>query len=253
MEILGIDVGGSGIKGAIVDTKKGKLISERHRISTPKPAKPDVVVGVVKELVKHFKWKGKVGCGFPTVIVEGQARTYGNIDPEWVGVQVDALFGQRCTRSFAVGNDADVAGLAEMKFGAGKGKKGMVILVTIGTGLGTGIFYNGKLVPNIELGRIYHPNGKLIEFVAADSARKKEKLGLVEWSQRFDFFLNHVNRVFSPDHFIIGGGQSKKLDAFKGNLTVPVPIKVAKFKNNAGIIGAALFAHKNKGFEVNKA
>ncbi|MCB0522279.1 MAG: ROK family protein [Lewinellaceae bacterium] len=242
MEILGIDVGGSGIKAAIVNIEKGKPVSERHRIATPKPAKPAPMATVVHELVEHFNWKGPVGCGFPAVIVDGKATTSGNIDKEWVGVQVDQLFGEVCGLPFKVGNDADVAGLAEMKFGTGKGKKGMVILVTIGTGLGTGVFYNGQLVPNIELGRIFHTDGRPIEYFAADSARKKENLSLEDWAKRFDFFLNHVNRIFSPNYFIIGGGQSKKLDDFKKYLTVPVPIEVAKFKNMAGIVGAAMYA-----------
>ncbi|MFT5165316.1 MAG: polyphosphate glucokinase [Saprospiraceae bacterium] len=245
MEILGIDVGGSGIKGAIVNAATGKLVSERHRIPTPRPAKPGPMADVVHELVDHFNWKGVVGCGFPTVVMNGQCKTAGNINPEWVDVQIDQLFSKRCNGlPFHVGNDADVAGLAEMTFGAGKGKKGTVILVTIGTGLGTGYFYNGLLIPNIELGRILYEDGKPIEFFAADSARKREKLTMEEWAKRFDFFLNHVVRVFSPAHFIIGGGISKKLAEFKHQLTVNVPLEVAHFRNNAGIVGAAMFAHQ---------
>ncbi len=138
-----------------------------------------------------------------------------------------------------------MAGLAEMRLGAGKNKKGKVIMITIGTGLGTGVFYNGELIPNIELGRVFYTNGKPIEFFAADSARKREGLKLSEWAKRFDFFLNHVVRTFSPDYFIIGGGVSKKFDKFKSELTINTPIKEAHFKNNAGIIGSAMFAHQH--------
>jgi polyphosphate glucokinase len=243
MEILGIDVGGSGIKGAIVNTFTGEIISERHRIPTPKPAKPKSVAKSVKLLVHHFKYKGPIGCAFPTVIDNnGISKTQGNIHKKWINCDVRTLFSNTCKLPFIIKNDADAAGIAEMTFGEGIGKKGTVILVTIGTGLGTGVFRDGLLIPNIELGRIFHKNGEPIEFFAADSARKRENLSIKKWSQRFDFFLNHVNRVFSPDLFIIGGGISKKFEEFKDYFTVPVPIVVAATRNNAGIIGAAMAA-----------
>ena len=246
MELLGIDVGGSGIKGAIVDTISGELVSDRYRIPTPKPATPELISKAVHSLVQYFNWNKAVGCSFPTVVIEGKCYTSGNLNPEWVGIEIDNLFSEQCNGlKFIVGNDADLAGIAEMKLGAGKGKKGKVIMITIGTGLGTGIFYNGQLIPNIELGRIFHTDGKPIEFYAADSARKREELKLKEWAKRFDFFLSHVKRVFSPDHFIIGGGLSKKIDKFKDYITTDVPIEVAKFKNNAGIVGAAVYACQN--------
>jgi len=247
MEVLGIDVGGSGIKGAIVNTQMGELISERRRIATPRPAKPKPIAKVVKKLVDHFGWKDQVGCSFPTVVVNGKCKTAGNISSKWMGVHLDQLFSEACGGlPFKVGNDADLAGLAEMKFGAGKGKMGKVILVTIGTGLGTGIFFNGHLVPNFELGRILYKNGKPIEYYAANSARKKENLKLKKWAKRFDFFLNHVTRIASPDYFIIGGGLSKKFDKFEKELSVDVPIEVAQLRNNAGIVGAALFCEEDK-------
>lgn len=243
MEILGIDIGGSGVKGAIVNTDVGELVSERYRIPTPQPAKPKGVAKTVKQLVQHFKYRGPVGCAFPTVIdSNGISRTQGNIHKKWVNCDVKNLFSKACNLPFVIKNDADAAGIAEMTFGKGVGKKGTVILVTIGTGLGTGVFRDGLLVPNIELGRIFHTNGEPIEFYAADSARKREKLSLQKWSQRFDFFLNHVNRVFFPDLYIIGGGVSKKFEEFKDYFTVPVPIVVASTRNNAGIIGAAMAA-----------
>ncbi|MCL7763908.1 ROK family protein [Polaribacter sp. Z014] len=245
MKVLGIDIGGSGIKAAIVNTKNGELLSERHRIDTPKPAEPKAVAKVIKEMVKHFDWKGPVGCCFPTIIVDGQCKHHGNLSEEWVDVKVNKLFKKACDGvKFYVSNDADLAGVAEMSLGAGKDVKGKVFVITIGTGLGSGLFYDGKLIPNVELGRIYHTNGEIIERFAADSARKREELTLTEWAKRFDIFLNHVKTLHTPTLFILGGGISKRYDEFKKHLTVDVPIEVAEFKNNAGIIGAAMFAHK---------
>ena len=158
---------------------------------------------------------------------------------------IDKLFRKEANGlQFYVSNDADLAGFSEISLGAGKNVKGKVIVITIGTGLGSGLYYNGTLIPNVELGRVFHPNGDVIEKHAADSARKREDLTMKEWAKRFDFFLNHVKTLHSPDLFILGGGISKKYDSFKEYLTVEVPIKVAKFKNNAGIIGAAMYAKK---------
>jgi len=241
MEVLGIDIGGSGIKGAIVNTKTGQLISDRFRVPTPDPSTPKRIAQTVHLLINHFNWTGKVGCSFPTVIKNGKSYTSGNIHAQWVGVQIDDLFSTECNGiPFVIGNDADLAGIAEIKLGAGKGLNGKVIMVTIGTGLGTGIFYNGQLIPNFELGRIYHTDGRLIEFFAGNAARKQEGLTLKKWAKRFDIFLNHVARVCAPDHFIVGGGLSKKYDQFNDYLTVDVPVTPAKFRNNAGIIGAAV-------------
>lgn len=246
MKILGIDIGGSGIKGAIVNTKTGELLSDRHRIPTPKPATPEAVAKVVKEMVTHFKWKKAVGCSFPTIIVNGQCKHHGNLSEDWVNVKVDKLFKKECGNKFFISNDADLAGLAEVSLGAGKKIKGKVIAITLGTGIGSGLFYNGKLIPNVELGRIYHTNGEVIEKFAADSARKREDLSLKEWAVRVNTFLQHVKTLHSPALFIIGGGISKKFNQFKEHLTVDVPMEVAKFKNNAGIIGAAMYASKMK-------
>jgi len=245
MIVLGIDIGGSGIKAAIVNTITGELLSERHRIDTPKPSKPKAVANVIKEIIKHFDWKGPVGCCFPTIIVDGQCKHHGNLSKEWVGVKVDKLFKKECNGiPFYVSNDADLAGVAEMNLGAGKDKKGKVFVITIGTGIGSALFYNGKLIPNVELGHIYHTNGEIIEKFASDSARKREELTLTEWAKRFDIFLNHIKIIHTPELFILGGGISKKFDTFKEHLTVDIPLKVAKFKNNAGIIGAAMYARK---------
>ena len=245
MEVLGIYIGGTGIKAAIVETKTGELISKRHRIDTPKPATPEAVSKVVKEMVSYFEWKGIVGCCFPTIVVDGQCKHPGNLSKQWVDVKIDKLFQKTCDGlPFYVSNDADLAGLAEMKLGAGKNNKGKVFVITIGTGIGAGLFYNGKLIPNVELGRIYHTDGEIIEKFAADSVRKKEGLSLKQWAKRFDLFLIHIKTIHTPRLFILAGGITKKFKKFKGHLTVDTPIKVAKFKNNAGIIGAALYAKK---------
>jgi polyphosphate glucokinase len=242
MTVLGIDIGGSGIKAAIVDTKTGELISERHRIQTPKPATPEAIAKVVKEIVTHFNWKKAVGCSFPTTIVDGKCIHSGNLSEKWLNVKVDKLFKKECNLPFYVSNDADLAGVAEVNLGAGKNEKGVVITITIGTGIGSGLFYNGVLIPNLEIGKMLHSDGKIIEFFAADSARKKEDLTLKQWAFRFDSLLNYARIVFSPNLIILGGGISKKYDQFKEYLETDVDVKVAKFRNNAGIIGAAMYA-----------
>jgi polyphosphate glucokinase len=243
MEILGLDIGGSGIKGAIVETENGQLISKRLRLATPQPANPAAVAKTVEELVRRLNWQGNIGCSFPMVVVDGKCKTAGNMTNDWIDVQVDELFETACPNTkFLLGNDADLAGLAEMELGVGNGLKGKVVMVTIGTGLGTGVFHNGILVPNIEMGRVLYKDGKPIEFFAAGSAKKKENLDLEEWAGRFNYFLSHLKRVMSPDHFIIGGGLSKKYKKFSSYLSVDVPLRVAHFENDAGIIGAALYA-----------
>ena len=244
MKILGIDIGGTGMKAAIVDTKTGELLSERHRIPTPKPATPEAVAKVVKEIVKHFDWKKAVGCSFPTTIVDGKCIHTGNLSEKWLNVKVDKLFKKECKLPFYVSNDADLAGLAEVSLGAGKKEKGVVIVITIGTGIGSGLFFNGQLIPNLELGKMLHSDGKIIEHFTADSVRKKEGLTLKKWALRFDELLNYTKIVFSPSLIILGGGISKRFDGFKEFLSADVKVKVAEFKNNAGIIGAAMYAHK---------
>jgi len=243
MEILGIDIGGSGIKAAPVNLSTGELTEERFRIPTPQPSKPSEVAEVVKQLVDHFNWKGAVGCGFPTIISRGKAMAHGNLDEKWSRVQVDELFSKKTGLPFTVINDADAAGLAEMKYGVGKGKQGLVVMITIGTGLGSGVFFNGILLPNFELGRLFYKNGKLIEKYAADSVRKKEDLSFSQWGKRFNNFLNHVNMICAPDYFILGGGVSKKLHKFESEIDVDIPVLLAKFQNRAGIIGAAAAAN----------
>jgi polyphosphate glucokinase len=242
--ILGIDVGGTGIKAALVDTDAGKLAGDRRRIKTPRPPTPANVCAKVKQLVAEFDYSGTVGCCFPTVVIDGKAKTAGNIDGTWRDTQVDAEFEHATGLSFVVLNDADAAGIAEMQFGAGVGLEGMVIMITIGTGLGSGVFYNGQLIPNIELGRMPGKDGEPIEFYAGNRARKVNNLSWDEWGPRFNYFLERVARVFSPDHFILGGGVSKKFELYEDAIKVPTAIHIAKFRNDAGIIGAAVAADR---------
>lgn len=246
MKMLGIDIGGTGIKGAIINTKTGELLSERYRIVTPKPATPEAVAKVVHKMVTHFNWKKAVGCSFPTTLVDGKCIHTGNLSEKWLKVKVDKLLRQECKLPFYVSNDADLAGLAEVSLGAAKKEKGVVIVITIGTGIGSGLFYNGKLIPNLELGKMLHTNGKIIELYTADSVRKKENLKLIEWAKRFDVLLEYIRIVYTPSLIVLGGGISKRFDSFKEHLTTDIKVKVAEFRNNAGIIGAAMYASKMK-------
>jgi polyphosphate glucokinase len=246
MKILGIDIGGTGIKGAVVNTKTGELLTERFRIPTPKPATPEAVAKVVKEMIAHFEWTKAVGCSFPTTIVNGKCIHSGNLSGEWLNVKVDKLFKKVCKLPFFVSNDADLAGLAEVNLGAAKKEKGVVIVITIGTGIGSGLFFNGKLIPNLEIGKMLHTNGEIIELHTADSARKRENLKLQEWAKRFDALLAYIQLVYSPNLVVLGGGISKRYDGFKDYLMADVNVKVAEFKNNAGIIGAAIYASRKR-------
>lgn len=244
MEILGIDVGGSGIKGALVDLETGELTTPRFRIPTPKPSKPEAVAKVIQRIAKHFKYTGPVGCGFPTLVHHGVARLHSNLDPAWVGTDIPALFEKQCGMPFVVINDADAAGVAEMEHGAGKDNKGVVIMITIGTGLGSGFFVNGKLVPNFELGRLGRKKKQIWEKYAADSIRTAEKLTWVQWAKRFNQYLQHIDMLFSPDLIILGGGASKKMKLFEKHIKagVKADIVAAQTQNEAGIIGAAMAA-----------
>lgn len=241
-EILGIDVGGSGIKGALVDTGTGKLVSERHRLATPKPSTPKRVADTIRELVAEFDSMGPIGCCFPTVVIDGTARTASNMGEEWRGTRIDSLFADATGRPFTVLNDADAAGVAEMRLGAGRGLDGMVIMITIGTGIGSALFYNGLLVPNLELGWMPGKEGEPMEKYASDRARRENDLSWDDWAERFDYFLRSVTRVLTPDHFILGGGASKKFDQYGHHITVEPAVHIAEFLNNAGIIGAAVIA-----------
>ncbi|MGB0185391.1 MAG: polyphosphate--glucose phosphotransferase [Flavobacteriaceae bacterium] len=245
MEILGIDIGGSGIKGAIVDTNKGELVSERIRIPTPKPATPGAISEVISTLCQEHQWKGVVGVSFPTIIKKGRAMHFGNLDKSWEGTQVDELFQQRAGNTFYVVNDADAAAMGVMEFGEGQGENGLVMTITLGTGIGSGVFFNGELLSNFELGRLYGKKGDIMEYFASDAARKRNDWDFKKWGKRLNFFLNHIEKSFNPDLIIIGGGVSKKIEHFKAYIDIETPFKAAQLKNNAGIVGAALFARRN--------
>ncbi len=241
MRILGIDIGGSGIKGAPVDTKKGKLLADRYRLPTPKGAKPKDVAKVVAKVAKNFYWEGPIGCCFPAVIQHGVARTAANVSNKWIGTHAEVLFAEATGCSVKVLNDADAAGMAEIRFGAGKDVEGLVLIVTIGTGLGTALFIDGELVPNTELGHI-EIDGEEAELNASDAARKRDDLSWKKWAKRFDVYLNKMESLLWPDMIILGGGASKKLKKFGKHLTVNTKFVPAETRNQAGIIGAALAA-----------
>src|SRR5690606_24132006 len=214
MEILGIDIGGSGIKGALVNAETGEMLTERFRIPTPKSKKPQAMAKVVAQVVDHFNYTGPVGCGFPSIVKNGVCMSPGNLHKSWVGVNIDALFTQATGQEFTVLNDADAAGYASMNYGAGKDQNGLVIMITIGTGLGSGAFFNGKLIPNFEMGQNPYKKHKKIESWAAASAKEKKNLDYAKWGKRFNKFLHLVELIVCPDLIVIGGGTSKDWDEF---------------------------------------
>ncbi len=239
MHVLGIDIGGSGIKGAPVDTTRGELLAPRLRIPTPEPSKPQKIAQVILQLVQQYNWQGPVGCGFPSVMRCGTALTAANIHKKWVGADAEALFSEISGCPVKVVNDADAAGLAEMTFGAGQGQPGVVMIITIGTGLGSALFINGQLVPNTELGHL-ELKGMDAETRASDAARQREKLSWKAWGKRFDQYLCTLERLFWPDLFILGGGVSKQFAKFSPYLTIETRVVPAAMLNEAGIVGAAL-------------
>ena len=240
--ILGIDVGASGIKGALVDLENGRLSGERFRVPTPQPSTPDAMAAAFAEIIAFFNYKGPVGCGFPALVKNGVALTASNIDKSWIGANVEKVFGEACGDPVYVTNDADAAGMAEMRYGMGRGENGLVILITIGTGLGTAVFHKGTMIPNTELGHLKWNNGKSVEQYCSSGARERLKISRKEWAGRFNEYLEHLEPLFSPDLFILGGGESKYFENFKELLTVSARVVPAKLLNNAGIIGAAVFA-----------
>jgi polyphosphate glucokinase len=242
MEILGIDVGATGIKSAIVETATGELLSERHRIVTPHPATPEAVAEAVNDLLRHHRWTGPTGMGFPAAIQHGVARTAANIDPSFIGLPVSDYFSGGTGCPFFVANDADVAGIAEMRFGAGKDQHGVVLIVTLGTGIGTALFSGGHLLPNTELGHIFLENGQQSERYASEAVRITQGLGWQDWGERLNLYLVAMENLLWPDLIVLGGGVSDKLQHYSPMLMTRAPIVAARFLNRAGIIGAALFA-----------
>ncbi len=237
--VLGIDIGGTGIKGAPVDITTGKLLADRHRILTPHPATPKAVAEVVGELAAFFDWKGPTGATFPAVVKQGVTLTAANVDKQWIGTDAAALLADAIGAPVTVVNDADAAGIAEMEFGAGVGSSGVVMMITLGTGIGSALFVDGTLVPNTELGHL-ELRGMDAERRAADSVREAENLSWTKWAKRLDEYFELLHALFTPDLFIVGGGISKKADKFLPHLTVATPIVPAQMLNNAGIVGAAL-------------
>lgn len=243
MEIFGVDIGGSGIKGAPVDLNRGDLAQERHKVLTPQPATPDGVAGCVVEVVRHFDWDGPVGVTFPGVVTGGVTRSAANMDKAWVGVDTAALLSSRLDgRPVTVLNDADAAGVAEMAYGAGRGVDGTVILLTLGTGIGSALFTGGRLVPNTELGHL-ELKGHDAETRASVKAKEDGELTWEHWARRVGKYLAHVEMLFSPDLLIIGGGVSRKPEKFLPLIEgVRARIVPAELQNNAGIVGAAMAA-----------
>ncbi len=240
MQRLGIDIGGSGIKGAPVDLDAGTFAQERLRIPTPDGGKPADVAKVVAEIVAHFPdVDGPVGCTFPAVMSSGVALTAANVDDSWIGTDAQALFKQAAGRDFVVVNDADAAGIAEMRYGAGNGEQGVVLMLTLGTGIGSALFVDGVLVPNTEFGHL-EVNGKEAEHRAAESVRETHDLKWKEWAERLDEVIAAMDRVLWPELIMIGGGVSKKSEKFLPHLHPRARVIPAQLLNDAGIIGAAL-------------
>ena len=239
---LGIDIGGSGIKGAPVDLTSGTLTRQRVRFETPRPSRPEAVATTFRRLVDAFpEVPGPIGCTFPAVIVSGKVDSAANIDGSWIGTDAGCLFSEWCGRPVLVVNDADAAGLAEARIGAAAGWRGVVIVLTLGTGIGSALLYNGTLVPNTELGHM-ELGGRVIETVASNRARKHETLSFEGWAGRLNEYLSHLERLFSPNLFVIGGGISKRFGEFGPYLRARAPVVPAALRNDAGIVGAAMWA-----------
>lgn len=247
--ILGIDIGGSGIKGAPVDLEKGEFAEDRKRIDTPEDSTPEAVAEVVAEVAEHFKKDMKddapVGITVPAVVHHGIVRSAANIDPSWIGTDAEALFSKVLDRRVIVINDADAAGAAEMHYGAGRGHEGTVLLTTLGTGIGTALFLGGELMPNTELGHL-EIDGHDAETRAASSIRENEDLSWEDWAERLQRYYSHVEDLLWPDLIVVGGGVSKKADKFLPLLHLRAPIVPAQLRNDAGIIGAAWLASHHR-------
>lgn len=246
--VIGIDIGGTGIKGGIVNLKTGELHGDRFRIDTPKPSTPQAVAKVVKEIVDELMTRkhapeadAPVGITFPAIISHGVALSAANVDKSWINAEVDKIFSEELGRHVKVLNDADAAGLAEARYGAGEGVKGTVLVITLGTGIGSAFIYNGKLVPNAELGHL-EIDGHDAETQASASARERDNLSWDDYAVRLQRYFSHVEFLFTPELFIIGGGISKRSEDYLPQLKLRTPIIPAELANNAGIVGGALEA-----------
>ncbi|MFF0449375.1 polyphosphate--glucose phosphotransferase [Streptomyces sp. NPDC004609] len=241
MNVFGVDIGGSGIKGAPVDLERGELAQERHKVLTPHPATPDAVADGVAEVVKHFGWSGPVGITFPGVVTGGITRTAANVDKRWIGMDATRLLSDRLDGApVNLLNDADAAGIAEMAFGAGRGRTGTVMVLTLGTGIGSAVFSEGRLVPNTELGHL-ELHGHEAEKRASTKAKDDEGLTWQQWAHRVQKYLAHLEMLFSPELFVLGGGVSRKADKFVPHIEgIRAEIVPAELRNDAGIVGAAM-------------
>lgn len=241
MEVLGIDIGGSGIKGAPVDAAAGIQMADRRRIVTPQPATADAVAEVVRKIVDHFDWTGPVGATLPAIVEHGVVWSAANIDESWIGQNVEEVFSEATDLPVTVLNDADAAGIAETRFGVGRGRDGLIVMLTFGTGIGSALLMDGALIPNSELGHIEF-RGDEAEHWTAGRNFEDEELSYEEWGTRVNAFLNYLDGLFRPELFIVGGGISKKFDRFSAQLDVRPDVLPALMRNNAGIVGAAMAA-----------
>ncbi len=236
---FGIDIGGSGMKAAPVDLATGELIADRLKILTPRPASPEPMAAVVAQLVEHFSWSGPLGVTFPGVVRHGVIHSAANVDHSWVGTDADALFSAATGLPVHVVNDADAAGLGEVRYGAGRERRGVVIILTFGTGIGSGLFVDGILVPNTELGHL-EIDGHDAETRAAASARERERLSWKDWARRVERYLQTIVKLFSPELIVLGGGASRRADKWLPHIDVATEVVPAALTNEAGIVGGAL-------------
>lgn len=242
--MLGIDVGGTGIKGALVDMGTGEFVTKKVKYKTPDDSGPESVLEVIKKMLKDLDWENKpFGIGFPSIIKNDVCCSAANIDKRWIGVHIGELFMKELGVKASCGNDADSAALAEMRFGKGKGVMGKVLLITLGTGIGSGLFMDQKLIPNSELGHLHYKKS-IVEHYASNRARESKDLSWEAWGKELNKVLKYMDVILNPDLFLLGGGVSKKFDNYKEYLTLDTKIVPAKLLNNAGIIGAAMLAYE---------
>lgn len=250
---LGIDIGGTGIKGALVDLDAGELASERVKLPTPDGGEPEAIIASVRQLADEVSDLSgtalddvaHIGVCFPAVVLRGRTMSAANVSERWIGLDADTAFGEALGRDIHFVNDADAAGYAEAVFGAARGQRGLVLMTTLGTGIGSALIYDGVLVPNSELGHL-ELDGRDAETWAANSAREREELSFADWAARLTRYYGYLERLFSPDLFVIGGGVSKQHEEFVPLIDVRTPIVPAALRNNAGIIGAALAAEHQR-------
>lgn len=247
MAVLGIDIGGSGVKGAPVDVEAGVMLTDRFRLETPRPSPPAALAETVRRVAERFpETAGRIGVAFPAIVRDGYILSAANVDDSWIGEDAQTLFTEACGRPTAVLNDADAAGLAEARAGAAAGRRGVAIVITLGTGIGSALLLDGKLVPNTELGHL-EMDGKAAELTASNRARRREGLSFAEWADRLNAYFAMLDRLFSPELLVIGGGVSKEFGQFGPLLRSRAEIVPAALRNRAGIIGAAMWAALTNG------